>query len=144
MVAPPSRRLARTPARLATDPLRGEGAYHRPLPRLSSSETPAADYNLNLSSHKIIGGRRAPSERAFGRAASRLRSQRYRVGRIRVRHICADGLLSQPSPSLGCLKLRPMISVNSSSSTTTSGSNEEISWTVIIRAVMYHLWSRAR
>ena len=38
-----------------------------------------------------------------------------------MRHICADGLLSQPSPSFGCLKLRPMMSVNSSSSTTTSG-----------------------
>src|ERR1700719_2733646 len=123
MVGPSSRRLARTPARLAADPLRGKGACHRPLPRLSSSETPAADYNLNLSSHKIIevGAR---SERAFGRAAHRLQAQRYRVGRIRVRHICADGLLSQPSPSLGCLKLRPMISVNSPSSTTTSGSNE--------------------
>ena len=35
-------------ARLAADPLRGKGAYHRPLPRLSSSETPAADYNLNF------------------------------------------------------------------------------------------------
>ena len=46
------------------------------------------------------------------------------VGRISVRHICATGLLSKPSPSFGCLKLRPMISVNSSSSTTTSGSNE--------------------
>jgi hypothetical protein len=46
------------------------------------------------------------------------------VGRIRVRHICATGLLSKPSPSFGCLKLRPITSVNSSSSTTTLGSNE--------------------
>ena len=46
------------------------------------------------------------------------------VGRIRVRHMCATGLLSKPSPSLGCLKLRPITSVKSSRSTTTSGSNE--------------------
>src|ERR1700730_3709429 len=67
MVAPPSRRLARTPARLAADPLRGKGAYHRPLPRLSSSETPAADYNLNFKYSQNHRGRRAPSERASGR-----------------------------------------------------------------------------
>src|SRR5580700_6833447 len=68
MVGPPSRRLARTPARLATDPLRGKGAYHRSLLRLSSSETPAADYNLNLSSHKIIdAGARHPKGRSVVR-----------------------------------------------------------------------------
>src|ERR1700719_1471016 len=68
MVGPPSRRLARTPARLAADPLRGKGACHRPLPRLSSSETPAADYNLNLSSHKIIEvGARDPKGRSVVR-----------------------------------------------------------------------------
>ena len=49
---------------------------------------------------------------------------RKRVGHSMVRHICADGLLSRPSPSLGCLKWRPMISVKSSRSTLALGSNE--------------------
>jgi hypothetical protein len=49
---------------------------------------------------------------------------RKRVGHSIVRHICADGLLSRPSPSLGCLKCRPMISVKSSRSTLALGSNE--------------------
>ncbi len=49
---------------------------------------------------------------------------RYRVGRISVRHICADGLESQPSPSSGWRKLRPTISTKSSMSTLALGSNE--------------------
>src|SRR5262245_14589611 len=47
-----------------------------------------------------------------------------RVGQFNVRHMCEDGVLSQPSPSLGWRKLRPMMSVNSSSSTFALGSNE--------------------
>jgi len=79
------------------------------------------------------GARPRPSERRWRhRRASAHRKEvggerggyRYFVGRINVRHICATGLLSKPSPSFGCLKLRPITSVNSSSSTTTSGSNE--------------------
>jgi hypothetical protein len=50
MAGPPSRRLARASTRLAADPLRSEGACSRPLPRLSSSETPAKDYNRKLRS----------------------------------------------------------------------------------------------
>ena len=49
---------------------------------------------------------------------------RYFAGRIIARHICATGLLSKPRPSFGWRKLRPMMSVNSSSSTCTFGSNE--------------------
>src|SRR2546423_15522863 len=48
MAGPPSPRLARASTRLAADPLRSEGACRRPLPRLSSSETPAKDYNRKL------------------------------------------------------------------------------------------------
>jgi GST-like protein len=42
------------------------------------------------------------------------RFRRYRklCGQIMVRHICATGELSKPKPSLGCLKCRPMMSVN--------------------------------
>ena len=49
---------------------------------------------------------------------------RYSAGRIIARHMCATGLLSKPSPCSGWRKLRPMMSVNSSSSTCTLGSNE--------------------
>ena len=49
---------------------------------------------------------------------------RNRVGHIMVRHMCADGLLSRPSPSLGCLKLRPMMSTKSPRLTLAFGSNE--------------------
>src|SRR5689334_11629060 len=49
MASPRSLRLARASTRLAADPLRSEGACSRPLPRLSSSETPAKDYNRKLS-----------------------------------------------------------------------------------------------
>src|SRR6267154_5784088 len=45
--------------------------------------------------------------------------QSHLVGQIIVRHICATELPSNPRPSLGCLKLRLMISVKSSSLTTT-------------------------
>ena len=47
-----------------------------------------------------------------------------RVGHISVRHIWADGELSKPSPSLGCLKLRPTMSTKSSRLTLAFGSNE--------------------
>src|SRR5437867_3658108 len=47
---------------------------------------------------------------------------RYLVGHMMVRHMWADGLSSKPRPSSGCLKCRPTTSVNSSSSTCTSGS----------------------
>ena len=47
-----------------------------------------------------------------------------RFGHIMVRHICADGLLSSPSPSSGWRKLRPMMSTKSSRLTLASGSNE--------------------
>src|SRR5712692_8376387 len=49
-------------------------------------------------------------------------SYRYFVGHMMVRHMCADGLASKTSPSLGCLKVRPTMSVNSSSCTCTPGS----------------------
>ncbi len=54
----------------------------------------------------------------------KLRSHKNRVGHIRVRHICADGELSKPRPSSGCLKLRPMMSTKSLRSTLALGSNE--------------------
>jgi hypothetical protein len=37
---------------------------------------------------------------------------RNRVGHMMVRHMWADGLLSQPRPSFGWRKLRPMMSSN--------------------------------
>jgi hypothetical protein len=49
---------------------------------------------------------------------------RNRLGHSMVRHMCADGLLSRPRPSFGCLKLRPMMSVKSSRLTLALGSNE--------------------
>ena len=49
---------------------------------------------------------------------------RYFAGRIIARHMCATGLLSKPRPCSGWRKLRPITSVNSSSSTFASGSNE--------------------
>ena len=45
-----------------------------------------------------------------------------RDGHRIVRHICADGLLSKPRPSFGCLKLRPMMSTKSSRLTFALGS----------------------
>ena len=39
-----------------------------------------------------------------------------------VRHMCATGLLSLPRPSFGCLKWRPMMSMNGSIDTTAFGS----------------------
>src|SRR5689334_18701082 len=65
--------------------------------------------------------------------------QRNRVGHMSVRHMCATGLPSNPSPSSGCLKLRPSTSSKSSSCTTTFGSNEYRSLTQISRELMYHL-----
>src|ERR1700683_5671028 len=49
---------------------------------------------------------------------------RNRVGHISVRHICADGEVSKPRPSFGCLKLRPTMSTKSSRLTLAFGSNE--------------------
>src|SRR5438105_14065805 len=69
--------------------------------------------------------------------------KRYFVDIMMVRHMCAEGLASQPSPSFGCLKWRPTTSVNSSSSTVTFGSKAYRSLTQIRRALMYHLCSRA-
>src|SRR5262245_45094338 len=71
------------------------------------------------------------------------RPHRNRVGHKIVRHICADGLLSRPRPSYGCLKLRPMMSTKSSRLTLAFGSNEELSFTQMRREVMYHLCARA-
>jgi hypothetical protein len=51
-------------------------------------------------------------------------AHKNRVGRISVRHMCAEGLESQPSPSLGWRKLRPTISTKSSILTLAFGSNE--------------------
>ena len=75
---------------------------------------------------------RAASPRRFScfasqqltRGVTRARAHKNRVGHIIVRHMCDDGVLSQPSPSFGCLKLRPMMSTKSSRSTLASGSNE--------------------
>src|SRR5262245_32859176 len=52
------------------------------------------------------------------------RDHKNRVGHISVRHMCDDGVLSKPSPSFGCLKLRPMMSMKSSRLTLALGSNE--------------------
>ena len=51
----------------------------------------------------------------------RRNAYRNRVGRISVRHMCADGLESQPSPSLGWRKLRPTMSTKSLMSTLAFG-----------------------
>jgi len=57
---------------------------------------------------------------------SQIRRLRHknRVGQRIVRHICAEGLLSRPRPSFGCLKFRPMMSTKSSRLTLAFGSNE--------------------
>src|SRR5262249_38335501 len=80
---------------------------------------PAEEHRLHLPEDDL-------SRAQHGPAPPRLRRSRYRnlLGRIKVRHICATGLWSKPRPSSGCRKLRPITSVNSSSSTTTSGSKE--------------------
>ena len=76
-----------------------------------------------------LDGRSPAGIRAGGRGARGESSgvsdgdQRYFVGIMMVRHMCAEGLASQPSPSFGCRKWRPTTSVNSSSSTLTFGSN---------------------
>ena len=56
--------------------------------------------------------------------APRNDAHKNRVGHISVRHMWADGELSKPRPSLGCLKLRPMMSAKSLRSTLALGSNE--------------------
>src|SRR5262245_33765315 len=61
-------------------------------------------------------------------------------GRAMVRHMWALGLLSKPRPSFGCLKWRPMMSMNGSIETLAFGSNEYKSFTVTRRGSMYHLW----
>jgi hypothetical protein len=66
----------------------------------------------------------APQREGKGEGASDQIRYRKRVGQFRVRHMCEAGVLSKPKPSFGCLKLRPMMSVNSSRSTTASGSKE--------------------
>ncbi len=40
-----------------------------------------------------------------------------RFGLAMVRHMCEEAVLSNPSPSFGCLNWRPMMSVNTSMST---------------------------
>src|SRR6185369_3941077 len=61
-----------------------------------------------------------------GTTAASKRQSAYRklCGQIIVRHMCATGDPSKPSPSFGCLKFRPITSSNSPSSTVTAGSNE--------------------
>ncbi len=65
---------------------------------------------------------------AAGAAAAGIRvgglAHRKLFGQIIVRHMCATGEPSKPSPSAGCLKFRPTTSSNSSNSTTSPGSNE--------------------
>ena len=53
--------------------------------------------------------------------------------------MCATGVGSNPSPSFGCLKLRPMMSVNWSMVGRTFGSNAYRSFTVTMRDSKYHL-----
>src|SRR5215475_6370531 len=76
-----------------------------------------ARYLFALEGHRaqIRSGSKSASPRPA-------RGYKYFVGHMIVRHMCAEGLASQPRPSFGCLKLRPMTSVNSSSSTRTVGS----------------------
>jgi Amidase len=66
-------------------------------------------------------GRRLP--RAAG-LLSGLAGHRKLLGQIIVRHMCATGEPSNPSPSAGWAKLRPITSSNSLKSTTASGSKE--------------------
>ena len=51
------------------------------------------------------------------------KAEQNRVGQLIVRHMWAEGLSSKPRPSFGWRKWRPTMSVNSSSSTCTFGSN---------------------
>src|SRR5262249_54349280 len=60
----------------------------------------------------------------LNRSRIRRLCHKNRVGQRIVRHICAEGLLSRPRPSFGCLKFRPMMSTKSSRLTLAFGSNE--------------------
>jgi len=73
----------------------------------------------------------APASRIAAQAQGPWRGVRHgrwfyngRSGKIIVRHMCDDGLLSQPRPSFGCLKCRPMISMNGSIDTCALRSKE--------------------
>src|SRR6478735_525855 len=80
--------------------------------------------------HRTADVRVRPVERSqdgwgvFGDLHWAAKPHKNRVGHKIVRHICAEGLLSRPRPSLGCLKLRPMMSTKSSRLTLALGSNE--------------------
>src|SRR5579871_2076119 len=56
--------------------------------------------------------KKSPTGYGGGNMTSATQSRRHknRVGQRIVRHICAEGLLSRPRPSFGCLKLPPMMS----------------------------------
>src|SRR5205814_751220 len=99
-------------------------------------ERARADLELEVAAvaggRPVAGGHSRPTARR-ARESSDVSDgdQRYFVGIMMVRHMCAEGLASQPSPSFGCLKWRPTTSVNSSSSTLTFGSKAYRSLTQI-------------
>lgn len=143
----PEARLALELSRASDTPMHLEALCEQELIEAIGSR-PGRPRRVDLS-HPARGGRRGsatPPRKAehSGLVRSKLRHQsrrrrpargglqspsgepnyRYFAGRIIARHICATGLLSNPRPSSGWRKLRPIMSVNSSSSTCTLGSNE--------------------
>ena len=72
----------------------------------------------------LLSGHHHPAVFRVSNMIERKFYHKNRVGHIMVRHMCADGLESRPSPSFGCLKWRPMTSVKSSMLTLALGSNE--------------------
>ena len=95
--------------------------------------------NVKAQSRKILlfsNRRLVPSVSLIGASVQMLRfrwvthlpAQRHihsgASGLIIVRHMCVTGVLSLPSPSMGCRKWRPIMSVNSSIETWTLGSKE--------------------
>jgi len=66
----------------------------------------------------------SPSQPGGLRAGRTVPGHRKLLGQIIVRHMCATGEPSNPSPSAGCRKFRPTTSSNSPNATTVPGSNE--------------------
>src|SRR5207237_4738654 len=90
MAGPPPRRLARAPARLAADPLRGEGPGRRPLARLSPNQTPPPDHNQKLSHSSYVAASAASLQRGL--------SQRLKSAVTKPRHPQTSHILQITTP----------------------------------------------
>lgn len=133
------RRLARTPGRawswLAAR--NGGGCTSSGRPEIQQSFSVPSQRATALRSAQPRPGR-WPFRTAGRRGGTFDLHQRKLFGQIMVRHMCATGDPSNPSPSEGCRKLRPTTSSNSSNATLTLESKLYTSFIVIKRAVIYH------